>query len=113
MVRPHLTCLCVEHQNVGSCPEQLLEVFVLADLLDERRHLHRLQQQRQQPHLDEHTNTTTSEMASKANIKDNKKKDQVPTINHSLRVKKVENAISRVLSFGKVLQTTAAEFYLY
>lgn len=34
------TCLCVKHQNIGSCPEQLLEVLVVADLLYERRHLH-------------------------------------------------------------------------
>lgn len=59
VVYPQLTCLRVEHQNVGSRPEQLLEVLVLADLLNERGHLHRLQQQRHQPHLDEHTNITT------------------------------------------------------
>lgn len=53
-----LTCLGVDHQNVGSGPEHLLEVFVVADLLYERRHLHRLQH-RQQPYLNNHTQTQT------------------------------------------------------
>lgn len=51
-----LTCLGVEHQNVGSRPEQLLEVFVVADLLNERRHLYCVQH-RQQPHLVVQTHT--------------------------------------------------------
>lgn len=55
----HLTCLGVEHQNVGSCPEQLLEVFVVADLVYERRHLHCVQHW-QQPHLVEHVNTNST-----------------------------------------------------
>lgn len=45
------TWLGVEHQNVGSGPEQLLEVFVVADLLYERRNLHCLQRW-QQPQLE-------------------------------------------------------------
>lgn len=45
-----LTCLGVEHKDIGSRPEQFLEVFVVADLLYERRNLHRLQNG-QQPHL--------------------------------------------------------------
>jgi len=48
--RSSLTRLRVQHQNIGSRPEQLLEVFVVADFLYERRHLHGLRQ-RQQPHL--------------------------------------------------------------
>lgn len=93
---PHLTRLCVDHQNVGSRPEQLLEVFVLADLLDERRHLRRLQQQRQQPHLDGRTKVAR---VTKVNAED-KMTDAdsfilglfqnslfFRCINHSLRVK--------------------------
>lgn len=51
---PSLTCFRVEHQNICSRPEQLLEVFVVTDFLYERRHLHCLQH-RQEPHLVKHT----------------------------------------------------------
>lgn len=50
------TCLCVKHQNIGSCPEQLLEVLVVTDLLYERRHLHCLENW-QQPYLKKHIQT--------------------------------------------------------
>lgn len=76
VVRPHPTRLCVEHQDVGSRPEQLLEVFVLADLLDERRHLHRLQQQWHQPHLDEHTDIA---VVTKVNAK-RRKEDKIADV---------------------------------
>lgn len=50
MMANHLTCFGVEHQDIGPRSQQLLEVLVIADLLYQRGHLHRLQHRRQ-PHL--------------------------------------------------------------
>lgn len=77
-----LTCLGVEYQNVGSCPEQLLEVFVVADLLYERRNLHCVQH-RQQPHLVEHSNTNST--AESVTMWTNNNTDE-PSLNTGLHV---------------------------
>lgn len=64
-----LTCFGVEHQNICSRPEKLLEVFVVTDFLYERRHLHCLQHRRE-PHLVKHMDTTitTSALCDNTNI---------------------------------------------